>query len=301
MQLSFGTTSGQCGYFRSGDKRMLKARRIVLSLALLIATFAISWAQSQPTPQPNKEPQAAQQPTRADQRGTQQSPAFIKIIPTPKTEAETAQEAADREEKTSTDLWIIRWTGAVALFTLVLAGVGIWQGIQLKRTVDLAQKELIASHRPKIRIRRITAIRPVGIPVVDTGRPNSALLPGNRVSVVIEAANVGDTDATVFEMGIDIYVPGPFNAAPQPYPGIPPVAPGQDVRMTASGGRLISEAEIDAIEVGTLELRLLGIINYRDDNGVVRSTSFARKYDRALGRFANVPDDDAEADREFEN
>lgn len=121
---------------------MLKTCAVILGLALLLAAPLELRGQSQNAPQPNNQPQTAQQPTAPDQRGTEESPAFVKIIPTPKTSAEAAQDAEDRKEKSSSDLWIIRWTGAVAVFTLVLAAVGAWQGIQLKRSVDLlAQAE----------------------------------------------------------------------------------------------------------------------------------------------------------------
>jgi hypothetical protein len=127
---------------------------IVFCLTLLLVATAESWSQ-QPPPSsgaPNKPPQAqtqrTEQPTATDQRGTEEYPAFVKIIPTPKTADETDQEARDRKEKSTTDWWIVRWTGAVAIFTLVLVGVGAWQGIQLKRTVDLgldtAQRDLRA-------------------------------------------------------------------------------------------------------------------------------------------------------------
>jgi hypothetical protein len=191
-------------------------------------------------------------------------------------------------------------TVAIGFFTLSLVFVTNRQARLTRAGIEIAQKEFIASHRAKMRIRRITVVRPPDIPN-EAGLPIRPLFPDHRVSVRIEAANIGDTQANVYEMGIDVYTPGPFNAAPQPYPGIPPVLPGQEVQMTASGARPISEAEIDAVEAGALELRLLGIINYRDDNGVIRSTSFARVYSRALGRFVKVADDDPEADREFEN
>ena len=52
--------------------------------------------------------------------------------------------------------------------------------------------------------------------------------------------------------------------------------------MTAFSNRMLSEAEINAIETGISEWRLLGIVNYTDDNGVMRSTSFMRVYNRAM-------------------
>jgi hypothetical protein len=118
---------------------MLIRRTAVLALAFCLALIADS-AQSQRRPQPKSSPQQTQQPTPADQRGTEQSPAFIKIIPTPKSDSEAAQEAEDRRNKKSADEWLVRWTGAVAIFTLVLAVIAAWQGIQLRLTV-LATKD----------------------------------------------------------------------------------------------------------------------------------------------------------------
>src|SRR5260370_22175392 len=54
--------------------------------------------------------------------GSEAAPFFIKM---PKTAEETAQEAADRNDKATTDRWLMIFTGAVALFTLLLVGATI--------------------------------------------------------------------------------------------------------------------------------------------------------------------------------
>src|SRR3984893_11467849 len=72
-------------------------------------------------------------------------------------------------------------------------------GLSIKKTVDLARAEFISTHRPKIRIRRIS---PIG-----------KLLPNTRTNLTIEAANIGDSKATITEIGFDIYIEGQqFNA-----------------------------------------------------------------------------------------
>jgi hypothetical protein len=180
---------------------MSKAQRAVLIvLALLLAMSGDSWGQSRSSPQPNNQSQAAQQPTAADQRGTEQSPAFVKIIPSPKTAAETTQDAEDREEKAKADLWIIRWTGAVAVFTLVLAGISGWQGIQLKRSVDLlAQSEraqmFIVIHSEHLRMLTDTAERYVESP--DMGE---SVLYSDVADVSYSFKNYGKTPAIVREI-----------------------------------------------------------------------------------------------------
>jgi hypothetical protein len=55
-------------------------------------------------------------------RGSADAPFFVQVVPAPKTAEERAQEAQDRQEKSSTDWWLMVFTGAVALFTLMLVG-----------------------------------------------------------------------------------------------------------------------------------------------------------------------------------
>lgn len=58
-------------------------------------------------------------PAPVDSRGTEQSPLAVRIIPVPKTAADLAQEAAARQEKASSDLWLVLLTAAVASTALL--------------------------------------------------------------------------------------------------------------------------------------------------------------------------------------
>lgn len=60
---------------------------------------------------------AAQQKATAKPDGSETAPFFIRI---PKSAEEAANEAEDRKDKASTDRWLTWFTGAVALFTLML-------------------------------------------------------------------------------------------------------------------------------------------------------------------------------------
>ena len=55
----------------------------------------------------------AEQKRGAEQRGTEDHPAIVKILPTEKTAEERSQEKQERSEKSSADWWMIRLTGAV--------------------------------------------------------------------------------------------------------------------------------------------------------------------------------------------
>jgi hypothetical protein len=171
---------------------MLVSRILVFVLAACLVLITDS-AQSQRRSQPNSAPQPTQQPTPNDQRTTEQSPAFVKIIPTPKSAAETTQEAEDRKDKKDTDWWLVKWTGAVAIFTFVLAAIAAWQGIQLKRTVDLAREEFISTHRPRIRVRRI---------VLDGAHGTLGagwLSHGDEFEISITLVNIGDIACTIID------------------------------------------------------------------------------------------------------
>lgn len=69
--------------------------------------------------QPRNNPTCCAQEPQADRRGTEQSPLIIKTIPTPKTEEEANREAEERQNKLSTDWWMVRFNGLLALFALL--------------------------------------------------------------------------------------------------------------------------------------------------------------------------------------
>src|SRR5207302_628079 len=93
----------------------------------------------------------------------------------------------------------------IAAFTFTLWIATNKQARLTHDVIELGNKEFIATHRPKIRLRRI--------------RPIIPLKPNEPAEALIEAANIGDTKATIFEIGVDIYFADqPFNARPVPVP-----------------------------------------------------------------------------------
>jgi hypothetical protein len=109
-------------------------RSLLIILALAVAGIARS--QTPPPRQPHQtKSSSSKNPPAQDQRGTKESPFFIKEIPTPKTEEESTQDAKERAEKSANDK-------KVADFTAILALVGVLQlvvfGLQsyyLRKTV----------------------------------------------------------------------------------------------------------------------------------------------------------------------
>jgi hypothetical protein len=95
-----------------------------------------------------------QQSVSPDQRGTVNSPLFVRVIPTPKTEKETTQEIEDREEKRANDRKLVDFTRGLVIATVILGLVGLlqlgvfgYQAIQLRNTVRAAGEQSEAMER----------------------------------------------------------------------------------------------------------------------------------------------------------
>src|SRR5258708_39718546 len=89
----------------------MKVRRLVLGLALLAIFASDSWGQSKQQP-----PKANPQNTTQQERGTENSPVVVKILPTEKSETELHSE----KEKQETDRQIVRLTDDLAKYTKLL-------------------------------------------------------------------------------------------------------------------------------------------------------------------------------------
>jgi hypothetical protein len=106
-----------------------------------------------PFPTPNKitntdqdKTHQSQQPSSANQRGTKNSPVFVEVVPTPKTQEEAAHDAEEYKNKSANETELVKFTGRLFWATVALAAIGGLQlfvfGIQahrLKQTVKAAE------------------------------------------------------------------------------------------------------------------------------------------------------------------
>jgi hypothetical protein len=113
---------------------MLKLQRwgLLATIVALAALFVIDGAQSRRRPhqpqQPTEtQPQPPQQATPSDQRGTEQSPLSVKVIPTPQSEEDAAHERQEREEKAELDRKLVKFNGDLAYYTELLFWVAFSQ------------------------------------------------------------------------------------------------------------------------------------------------------------------------------
>jgi hypothetical protein len=248
-------------------------RRLFLGTALLLAL--IDTAYSQNSPQQTANPQSAQRPATDNNRGTEQTPFFVKIIPAPKTEAEARQEAQDRKEKFYSDTWLIRWTGAVAVFTLVLGGIGAWQGIQLKRSVDLlSQSEraqmFIVVHRDWFEMISQAAKRYPNTPDMD----NSEVSESSFVSYNFK--NYGKTPAIIKEISAMFFV----GSKP---PSEPVYIPNDDILKES----MIASGDVTAIADSTRDIlthycKFKTAVTLAEAKEIVRAQSYIWFFGRIL-------------------
>jgi hypothetical protein len=148
---------------------MLKRRTPFVVLAICLALIADSSGKSQrPPPRslesvqpPISKTDNPAQPSASDQRGTEQSPVIVKVLPSDDEKQKAAAEANREEQKAANDESLAKFTERLFWATVALSFIAAcqlfvfgWQGIQLKRAVDLANREFIATHRPRLKIRR---------------------------------------------------------------------------------------------------------------------------------------------------
>lgn len=145
-------------------------RKLLLALfAICLAGSGVAAAQSSSTAKKARPPsEHAQQGNFQDQRGTEQAPLAVKIVPTPKSDSEAAQDVQDRREraeaeraKNELDRKLVAFNGDLAYYTellVVFAGlqfcalvgqiVFLWFALrESRRAGDIARDAMIASNR----------------------------------------------------------------------------------------------------------------------------------------------------------
>lgn len=297
---------------------MLIVRYLIAAVALLLACHA---AYSQ-EPSPSSEAPSNQpaQPSAPQQRGTDDAPFTIKILPSQDTEAKPKNEEQDWREKAEVDRKLAFETERIAdytfwlsAFTLTLfcAAVGqivlFWiqlhymrQGLRDAQITALAARdaaaaqthEFLATHRPRIRIKHVW--------FADKIRPECPLV------AAAECVNNGTTEATLTEFGIRFLLIEADEFLPFPAPPIPKidirfyVACGITYRLPdVSNAITLTKTEYENIRSGTTKLYCIGYLRYLDGAERVRSTGLCRVLtfpERASsedsGRFRVVPDPD---------
>lgn len=195
------------------------------------------------------------------------------------------------DAKLNIDRELAEYTGQLAFFTkwlvyvtVVLALIAIWQGVQLRRSVNLARKEFISTHRPKIILRDATSEQHMGELIV--------------VDYIL--ANIGETPAKIVTRALNVNVFKGWGFAPDNLPAVDsvdsdidsiPLKPGEQVHLSFKSPTLRWSGDNDTChefiepEYGMF---FSGQIIYEDDNRTRRHTGFRRKFSLDQHRFLPV-------------
>jgi hypothetical protein len=273
----------------------MSVRHVLLVLAFLTCSVAHS---QPPAPSPAKggtDPQAQtsqrKQAAAADQRGTPKAPLVVQIVPTPKTQAEAAQESENREAKATSDQLMLAFTGVLALFTVILAisTIALYKvtgkaATAAKQSADAAAAQFVATHRPRLIVRRIyfRDASTIAYEVANIGGIE-ATIQGVKAAVVTGALPRGNPDVgEPYRLAPTTIHAGSKHEFTHPFP--------DEIRFDKGFG---GEEVVWTVKPDIL---ILGNIAYSDRLGISRRTAFCRRYDFKGERF--VPTEQPDPDYE---
>ena len=306
-------------------------RWLLLALALI---FSSAYSQEYG----NKSSSNNKQTPSAEKRGTDEHPFTVQILPSKDAERGAAEEKRHKDEKAEEDRKLTTATICLAVLTGILALFtgGLWwatyrlgkdakatsdrQAVEMQKSLALARKEFISTHRPKIRVRNIVIRRPT--PIHAAQPPLFA--PGTLVSGQLYIANVGGTEAHITGIGCWVDVRKHIShekrdALPmeRPYEGENPNIPltprlmaGESTPLPFQSERPLEPDAANQLITGSggidgwWHLYVMGFIEYTDSMGTPcmgtssmgtpRRTEFCREFDPIGQRFVKVDNEDYE-------
>ena len=207
-------------------------RRIwFVTAAVAIVISATALAQSKRDQSRIKQPpaQITKSESGKEQPQTQQPPIIVNVAPAPKTDADRAEEADERRNKSETDAKLAEYTRELALFTkglfyattvLGIATIGLLiaafiQSRDMRASITIAEKGANAATKAaQVAENSLTKIERPYIFVI--GVEKFGIDQTNRAIVKLTAANYGKTPAVVESLrgGVSVVKHGIPDAAP---------------------------------------------------------------------------------------
>jgi hypothetical protein len=305
---------------------MLGTRTILAGLiTILMIGHAGAESKRQPSHSQQQTPSTqSTQPSAPDQRGTDQTPLSVKIIPGERTKEQAEKEEHERREKDEkaaidkrladetqrladeTDN-IATYTSRLAVFTLLLfcAALGqiwlfVWQLFLIreslqdtKATVKVSQETLILTHRPKLRVRNITITQNWA-----TGQRSPLFREGQELIGHFYISNVGGTPAKIVESlclvhptkrGLPMNRPYEEMKANNPIAPTTTLQPGE-ATQAKFGGKLGPEAKDISSFSDNWRLYVMGWVEYTDVSDIKRRTVFCREWRQPRGPDGGIND-----------
>jgi hypothetical protein len=147
-------------------------------------------------------PQYSAQDSQTQPNGSPQSPYFVEVIRAPKSVQERKEEAEDREEKKSSDRWLVRWTFALfaatiglILATSVLGYFGWRQSRDMRESITAAERSVEVAERALTDLEAPFVVIKINAP--------GLVVQGNTVAFGLLkwcVVNHGRTAATIIEI-----------------------------------------------------------------------------------------------------
>ena len=290
----------------------------VLLLIFAVVCAGPEFAQSQippPTPpkaEQNNQPDTKdkQQPTSPDQRGTEHSPLFIKVIPALPIEPSPSEHTQQANWYTSPEWWLVLVTIILAAITAILAGytAKLWGATKTlakdakqtaaRQTSDMQASLAITSKSADAALLSAQNMQAADRAYIKMSHMRPGLIFNEPLAdvmygtvrtgdVMIEVSNIGKTPAriTAFVMTYFTLSQG------EPLPPLPPYDRGRterpEVRTTMYGTDAMSPNfkmnlsidEFTTIHARTSRLYLLIYADYIDQFEVRHRAGYARRYD----------------------
>jgi hypothetical protein len=143
---------------------MLTMRSILLTLI----SFVLAWNVSAQSPgQPLPHTNHAQQEPESDERGTEQAPLIIKVLPPLNEGEKAAAEKQERQDKSESDWWLIKLTGVLAFIGVLQLVVFALQAFRLNQSVR--EMKIATKATEKAADAAIVASMPVLSPLIVGG------------------------------------------------------------------------------------------------------------------------------------
>lgn len=268
---------------------MLGVRAALLAFFLMIAWSAIAHSQPAPKAPEIKANQKADGPAKGKEAGEQdERNAGNPLAAHPAPQSSYAETDRGGERDKTADYWtVLGYKGRItdwllALFTLclviatiILGGIGVWQGIQLRQAVN----NDIRGQRPYV-VPGTLAFR-LAFPTVQNATETT-----NPFNVSYHLYNVGKSHAVIEEYRHAFY----FGDAVPAEPSYPTSSIINEVRTPVTDGdayppddgnpirctyhRGFTQAEMEAIRAGTKHLLFFGRVQYTDNFGFTHEKSF---------------------------
>jgi hypothetical protein len=276
--------------------RLSKRRGAWLFAPLISATlFGFSAQSQEPTPsagEPRQPEQTQSQPAQQSPAGNQPNaappPIIVNVLPTPKTEAERADEAHERKEKAELDRRLVELTGELAYFTaglfaatialfIATGGLAYFAFVQsrdMKASVAVAQKAAEAadlSARAAVGTELpIVFLKRIDVMAQDPQGPNGEVipfLPPVPSNVTVWFNNYGRTPAILLHLFIDWDVVSRLPDEPvyqRLYPLDGVIEPGDKFEFHTDADVIFDAAQNDAAVRGQKRFWVYGYLSYAD-------------------------------------